>query len=198
MGSDSKVFLARQPIVDRRRNLVAYELLFRDDGSGVAHVSDAARASAQVITRTFRRLGMATVMGEATGFVNVDAELLMSRAVESLPRQRVVLELLETVTAGDDIVRRCAQLKHQGYRLALDDFCAFDPAYEPLLEAVDIVKVDVLALAQEDLAPLVRLLKRYPAKLLAEKVDTPAMARLCVTLGFDFFQGYFFSRPEAV
>lgn len=198
MASDSRVFVARQPIVDRRRNLVAYELLFRDDGSGVAHVSHAARASAQVISRTFHQLGMATVIGERAGFINVDAEMLMSRAVESLPRERVVIELLETIAVDQDIVRRCAQLQHLGYRLALDDFCVFDPAYEPLLATVEIVKVDVLALERNDLALLVRLLRRYPARLLAEKVDSLDQARRCQALGFDLFQGFFFSRPQAM
>lgn len=196
MRRDTEVFVARQPIVDRRRQMVAYELLFRDDGSGIAHVSDAARASAQVIGRVFHQLGMDTVLGPCTGFINVDAELLMSRSLESLPRERVVLELLETVTVDDEIVQRCAQLKRLGYRMALDDFCAIAPAYEPLLELVDIVKIDILELDADSLAQLVRQLQRYPARLLAEKVDTLEKARRCLALGFDLFQGFFFCRPQ--
>jgi c-di-GMP-related signal transduction protein len=104
--------------------------------------------------------------------------------------------LLETVAVDDEIVQRCAQLKRLGYRMALDDFCAIAPAYEPLLELVDIVKIDVLELDADSLAQLVRQLERYPARLLAEKVDTLEKARRCLALGFDLFQGFFFCRPQ--
>lgn len=195
MSTHTDVFLARQPILDRQRRVVAYELLFRDDESGEARIRDDARATAQVIARTFKQLGLHSVIGGSTGFVNVDAEMLMSRRVEQLPRERVVLELLETVRIDCAIVERCAELKHLGYRLALDDICAVEPRHEPLLEIVDVVKIDVLQLDPSALERLVRRLRLHPAKLLAEKVDTLERARHCVALGFDLFQGYFFARP---
>lgn len=196
MNSRNDVFLARQPILDRRRQLVAYELLFRDDGSGEARITDDARATAQLIARAFRQLGLNGVIGRSTGFVNVDAEMLMSARVEALPRDRVVLELLETVSIDCSVVERCAELKHLGFRLALDDLCAVTDEMEPLLDIVDIVKIDVLQVDPESLAGLVKRLRLHPAKLLAEKVDTLERARQCAALGFDFFQGYFFARPS--
>lgn len=67
---------------------------------------------------------------------------------------------------------------------------------EPLLDIVDVVKIDILQLEPEALERLVRRLRLHPAKLLAEKVDTLERARRCVELGFDLFQGYFFARPS--
>lgn len=197
MGNQNEVFVARQPILNRERNVIAYELLFRDDGSGEARVSDGARATAQVIARVFGRLGVHSVMGGCAAFVNLDAETLLGRGVERLPKKGVVLELLETIEVDDAIVQRCAELKHLGYRLALDDFCAITPAYEPLLALVDIVKIDVLQLDPDALERLVRRLRLYPARLLAEKVDTTERARCCRALGFDFYQGFHFGRPAA-
>lgn len=198
MGTEHDVFVARQPILDRFRRIVAYELLFRDDGSGSANVSDGARATAQVVSRVFGRLGVPSVMGPRTGFLNVDAETLLGAGIERLPRRDVVLELLETIEIDATVVERCAELKHLGYRLALDDFCAVAPAYEPLLELVDIVKIDVLQLDAHSLEQLVHRLRLYPARLLAEKVDTLECARQCLALGFDLYQGFLFGRPAAL
>lgn len=195
MKSRDDVFLARQPIFDRQRKLAAYELLFREDDSGEARVTDDALATAQVIARTFGRLGLNSVIGGSAAFVNVDAEMLMSGRIENLPHDRVVLELLETVTVDCAVVDRCSELKHLGYRLALDDVCGVSSEMEPLLDIVDVVKIDILQLEPAALELLVHRLRLHPAKLLAEKVDTLERARHCVTLGFDFFQGYFFARP---
>ena len=198
MNAQSDVFLARQPILDRQRKVVAYELLFRGDEAGEACVTDDAKATAHVISRAFHQLGVPSVIGRSAGFVNVDAEMLMSRRIEALPRERVVLELLETTKIDCAVVDRCAELKHLGYRLALDDVCAVEPAHEPLLDLIDVVKIDILQLDLPALEKLVRRLRLHPAKLLAEKVDTLERARQCLALGFDLFQGYFFARPALV
>lgn len=192
------VFLGRQPILDRRQQVIAYELLYREGSGNEARVSDDAQATARVIGHLFRDFGINTVLGRCEGFINVDAETLMSRRIESLPKARVVLELLETVRVDEDIVRRCRELKQQGYRLALDDFSAYHECYEPLLEMVDIVKIDILELDRVALASLVRRLRLYPARLLAEKVESWEIAQRCLTLGFDFFQGFLFGRPTVL
>jgi c-di-GMP-related signal transduction protein len=193
--ASTEVFLGRQPILDRQQQVIAYELLYRDGRGDAAEVGDDAQASAGVIRRLFRDFGINTVLGRCEGFINVDAEMLMNRRIESLPRSRVVLELLETVRIDEPVVRRCRELKRQGFRLALDDFSAYHECYEPLLEIVDIVKIDVLQLDRAALAGLVRRLRLYPARLLAEKVESRETARRCLNLGFDLFQGFFFGRP---
>lgn len=198
MSTRPDVYLARQPIRDRWNRVLAYELLFRDDDIRAAQVRDDALATAQVIRQVFRRIGLPSVVGGAAAFVNVDAEMLFDRRIEQLPRQQVVLELLETVRVDRAIVERCAELKQLGYRIALDDVCAIGPELEPLLALADVVKIDILQLDPAALAELVARLRLHPVKLLAEKVDSLQRARQCSALGFDFFQGYLFGRPALV
>lgn len=191
-----EVFVARQPVLDRASNVVAYELLFRSSiDHGEARVTDDAVATSRVVKRAFRDLGINTVVGGAKAFVNVDAESLMSKLVETLPTDRVVIELLETISVDDRVLRRCRDLKQKGYLLALDDFSRYSAEYDPLLDLVDIVKVDVMALDAASLTETVRLLKPWGRKLLAEKVECQHRARQCLALGFDFFQGFYFGRP---
>lgn len=194
-ASAARAYLGRQPIVDRRRRTVAYELLYRGADDDRARVDDDAWATAQVIRRAFRELGIETVLGACEGFINVDETTLMGQSIEALPCDRVVLELLETLPIAPRIVRRCRELKDKGYRFALDDFVALRPCHQPLLEIADIVKIDIPQLDHGALERLVTMLRPYPARLLAEKVESLEVASHCLKLGFDLFQGFFFARP---
>ncbi len=192
----SDVFLGRQPIRDRGGFAIGHELLFRSDESPAeARVRDDALATARVILTAFRRLGIRTVVGRSLAFVNVDAEMLASRSIESLPARQVVLEILESVEIDERVLCRCEALKRLGFRLALDDVWGVSEALEPMLDLVDIVKVDVNRLDAGTLTRLVERLRLRPPRLLAEKVETSERARECLALGFHYFQGFYFDTP---
>jgi len=180
-------------------NTVGYELLFRSGATNAARVSDHRMATASVISSAFSELGLASVLGEHRGYINFDAELLMSEVVELLPPDRTVIELLEGVTATPEVLERCRDLRSRGFSFALDDVVQLDSAHAPLLPLIDVVKIDVLA-APPDKVP--ELVKRVRAagrmKLLAEKVDSRDQADRCRALGFDLFQGYFFAHPTVM
>jgi EAL and modified HD-GYP domain-containing signal transduction protein len=194
-SDDQQVFIGRQPILDRGQNLAAFELLFRSAQSGGAIVSDDLQATATVIVHSFSELGLEAVLGKYRGFINVSADLLMSDMIELLPQKQVVLELLETVVITPDIVARCRDLKAQGFTIALDDFVTYDAIYDPLLEIVEVVKIDLLQMDTVGLVKVVQHLKPWPVQLLAEKVDSAEQARFCMDLGFHLFQGYYFAKP---
>jgi EAL and modified HD-GYP domain-containing signal transduction protein len=143
----SRVLLARQPIIGRDHATVAHELLYRstDEREGALFVDDAL-ATATVVDAAFRRIGIETVVGRSRALINVDADFLLSRRVEELPSQSVMLELLETIDIDAKIVARCRALKERGYPIALDDVCRYSSKFEPILEFADVVKVDVLQL----------------------------------------------------
>jgi len=191
------IFLGRQPILDRDQRIVAYELLFRDGKSADATVTDDMQATASVIHHAFSEMGVQTVLGKQLGFINVSADMLLSDMVELLPKEQVVLELLETISVTDAVIERCRALKQQGFKLALDDF-VFDESFRPLLALVDIVKVDLLLHSADELRLVVARLRQWPVKLLAEKVDSAEQAAYCQSLGFDLFQGYYFARPQVL
>lgn len=190
------IFLGRQPILDRKQNLVAFELLFRLDGVAEANVTNHICATANVIVNAYGALGIQEVLGKQRGFVNVDAELLMSDVICMLPSNNVVLEILESVNITDRVVQRCIELKQLGYQLALDDVIEISEEIELLLSIVNVVKIDILALEKEALVSIVNRLRCWPVLLLAEKVNTGEHAKLCMELGFDMFQGYYFAQPE--
>ena len=190
-----EIFLGRQPILDRNERLVGYELLFRAGLRNASNVHDDVQATASVISHAFGQFGASAVLGHCRGFINFSAEMLFSDLIELLPRDQVVLELLETVEITEEVVARCRRLKADGYSIALDDF-VYDEAYLPLLDIVDVVKIDLLQCEREQLPQLVSTLRRWPVELVAEKVDSREQAQYCRELGFDLFQGYYFARPS--
>ncbi len=192
-------FLGRQPILDRDQNLVAFELLFRQEENeeGVTVTNELA-ASSNVIVNAYGQFGIQNVLGNQRGFINADPELIMSDIISLLPSKHVVLELKETAEITPEFLLRCGELKKNGYQFALDNVTAINAQVEQLLTIVSIVKVNVLELDKESLTKLVAALNRWPVLLLALKVETREQQTHCMQLGFQMFQGYFFAKPEVL
>ncbi len=199
MNKGEEIFVGRQPILDRNQELFAYELLFRSGAKrNAAEVTDDLIATASVISYAFGELGAEQALGPYKGFINCDASLLLSDMLEALPCDKIVLEVLETVEVTPQIIERCAELKARGFTLALDDFVNYEAKWKPLLDLVDIVKVDLMPLSPQGLLDTTRALQRWPVTLLAEKVDSREMADHCHKLGYHLFQGYYFAKPVII
>lgn len=192
LGKD--FFLARQPILDRNQELVAFELLFRSADTGSAGVNEDLFATASVIAH-LAELGLEQVAGDKLAFVNIDAGALQSGILAVLPPGRVVLEILETVTVTPQLLAQVSEMKGAGFTFALDDVVEHTLPVASLLPLAGLVKVDILGMSRHVLAALARRLAMPGRKLLAEKVETLAEFELCKALGFDYFQGYYFAKP---
>ncbi len=197
---DSNSYLmGRQPILNGLEEVVGYELLFRSPKSiATADIQCPVQATSRVMLDVLSSFGIHEILGDMPGYINVDAEMLLSDAVELLPGSMIGLELLEDVAITPEIIERCRNLKQQGYQLVLDDH-RYAPQYEALYDGlVDIIKVDMITTPLEEQYQEVELFNRYPVKLLAEKVDSRHVYLRCRKMGFELFQGYFFARPSLV
>ena len=198
VSSATDVFVARQPIFDRRYKLHGYELLYRPTARATAAGdADTTHMSSVTLVNAVLSIGLEVLTGGTRAFVNFPRELLLSHEFEVLHPDRWTIELLETVACDDDTLAACKVLRTKGFTLALDDFVAGEE-YGPILELAQIVKIDVLGRTREDIAAQIATLKKYKVILLAEKIDNSDTHTLCRELGFDLFQGYYFSRPEVV
>lgn len=184
---------ARQPIVDRSGRTLGYEVLFRADGvaehavitDGIAATRSVLAALSLESTRSHEGL---------PAFVNLPAGLVSDHAVNALDPRRIGFEILEDVVATPESVEAVAALRSAGFIVALDDFRP-DPERLAFLPHADIVKLDVQEIGLDALATIIELVRQTPARLLAEKVETRAELELCMSLGFDLFQGYAVGKP---
>ncbi len=187
--------MARQPIFDRAQNVFGYELLFRN---GIENYFNADPESAARSTLDSSLLfGINTLCDNRRAFVNCTREVLFKDLITLLPPSQVVAEILETVEPEDRVIAACKRLKAFGYLIALDDFAPNDPRI-PLVEFADIIKIDLLATRPEERASMMRRFGSPKCKMLAEKLETPHDFYQAREMGFAYFQGYFFCRPEVV
>ena len=189
--------IGRQPILDRNEHLYGYELLFRSTDVNEANIQDAGRSTANVIINTLSSFGIVELLGGRKGFINVDAAMLMDEVLELLPQEHIVIELLESIKPSPALIDRCLALKKAGFVMSLDDH-QYSQDYSELYGIVDIVKIDLLQTSLESLPNIIECLRQYPCKLLAEKVESSELFAVCHALGFDYFQGYYFARPDII
>ncbi|MGA2711977.1 MAG: HDOD domain-containing protein [Bryobacteraceae bacterium] len=192
------VWVARQPILDRKQQLYAYELLFRShQTSDRFDGAEAASATTQVIADTILGIGLDNLLSGHKAFINFDRSLLLGGLCSILPRNDVVIEVLETVEPDAEVLAACRNLYEQGYVIALDDFVR-SPETEPLTNFAHIVKVDIQATPLKEQERMLRAYQSRGICMLAEKVETREEFAWALAAGYDYFQGYFFARPVIV
>ncbi|MDP4982572.1 EAL and HDOD domain-containing protein [Pseudoalteromonas tunicata] len=191
-------YAARQPILDKDKNLFAYELLFRDGLDNVFPNIDGHEATTKLIAGSQFEFNLEDITGTKPAFINFTLETLQKGYATLLAPEQVVVEILETVQPGKRLLALVKELKDAGYTLALDDYI-HNPVWRHFYPYIDIIKIDFQALSVEQISKILNDIKDFPAiKFLAEKVETHEQFEIAQQLGFTYFQGYFFSKPEVI
>jgi c-di-GMP-related signal transduction protein len=187
-------FLARQPIFNSARVVYGYELLFR---SGPENRFDGAHpdVAAASTVDSILLFGIERLTPGCRSFLNCTRDFLIRDFATMIPKDRVVLEILETVSMDKEVHDACLRLKDAGYLLALDDF-QDRPDWKPLIAMADFIKVDLLATSHEEQRRLAQTYLPMNIRMVAEKVETYEDFHRTRDWGYAYFQGYFFSRPE--
>lgn len=194
---ETEVHVARQAIFDARLNVFAYELLFRNELVDHYDGTDGDGATNRVIVNSFLLIGIKALTNGKRAFINFTANSLKSNLPRRLPRELIAVEILEDVIFDEKVIRACKELKRKGYLLVLDDF-QMSERFKPILPLVDIIKIDFRATPVGQRKKLVADLKKYPIKLLAEKIESYAEYQEALKWGYSYFQGYFFCKPTLV
>lgn len=196
-STERKVFVARQPIFDNRLEVFGYELLFRSGRDNFSSFDDGDQATRLTVSNALNIMGLNDLVAGKKAFVNITRELLLQEFHTVMPRSQAVIELLENVEPDAEVIKACEAVRADGYLLALDDF-VFAPKFEPLLAIADIVKVDFRISGAEERRDVVQRFKRPGLSFLAEKVEGPEEFEEAVSIGYKYFQGYFFAKPKIV
>lgn len=193
-----EVFIGRQPILDKDQALVGYELLFRATTDNLAAPARGAVATADVVCKAFAELGLAKALGHALAFVKVDAEFLAGDFVELLPPTSVVLEINAPRFHDPARQQRCLELHRQGYAFCVSGLTEITNESWPLIALAGWIKVSFDDIPHEQLQTVARALATAHRRLIAAHVETQSQMELCRLLGFELFQGFYFSRPVVI
>ncbi|MGA7791791.1 MAG: HDOD domain-containing protein [Candidatus Acidiferrales bacterium] len=187
-------YLARQPILNRARELFAYELLFRNSLQNSCDGLNLELASTSVLDTSFL-IGLEKITAGHRMFINCPRDFLLRDYISLFPPNSVVVEILENINPDQEVIDACKRLKQAGYTIALDDFVD-SPDWAPLVALADILKVDFRLTGRTEQQAIVSRYAEKKILMLAEKVETQEEFAAAMEMGYSLFQGYFFCRPE--
>lgn len=189
---------ARQPILDANQHLFAYELLFRDGVTNAFPNIDGDEATSKIIAGSQFDFSLSDLTGNKPAFINFTYATISKKYPELIPNTDIVVEILETEKPTKKLLKEVIELHEAGYKVALDDY-VHEAVWLHFFPYVSIIKVDFIEASTEQIKEIVNLITKFPhIELLAEKVETYHEFEIAKTLGFKYFQGYFFSKPQMV
>lgn len=190
-----EIYVARQPIFNKNKKLYGYELLFRDGLSNAFPDIDDDTATTKLLSNSFFSIGMNQLTSDKTAFINFPQSLLLKKVPMMFPSEKMIVEILEDVDPTEQVISACNEIAGAGYSLALDDF-VFKKEMQPLIDLANIIKIDFMLTPIDEIQKIVRHFEGKNIKLLAEKIETYEEFENALSMGFLYFQGYFFSKPE--
>lgn len=191
---DRDIFVARQPIYDRYMNVFAYELLYRDGLENKYSGKNGDVATSNVIADMFFSFGIDKLLDNKKAFINFTPKLLENGIPLEISNEILVIEILENIKPSDEIIEAIKDMKSKGYKIALDDFI-IENIYDDLIVFADIIKIDYVGTTRIERKKIIDKYSKNSIKFLAEKIETYAEFKEAINMGFDYFQGYFFSKP---
>ncbi|HQI80457.1 MAG TPA: HDOD domain-containing protein [Deltaproteobacteria bacterium] len=191
------IYIARQPIFTRSKEIHAYELLFRGGMDNCFPDIDGDTATSRVISNAFLTSGVEQVTGGKAAYINFPKHLLVKKIPLFLPPQITTVEILEDVVPDEELLACCREFLARGYTIALDDF-EDSPSVKPLIDLAHILKIDFMKTSRDQITEYAQRFLSRGKKLLAEKVETDRDFQTALHLGFSYFQGYFFSKPQVI
>ena len=190
-----ELHVARQPIFDASKTVIAYELLHRDSRLVNEYAAqDADQATSSVLTSSFLTLGLDTLTEGKMAYVNFTQYLLTQGIPTLLPQEQLGIELSPEILYHEDALQAACQLKAAGYTIALDGFtkehigCA-------AMGLADIIKINVQCVSTEEQIALLDIKGAGKIRYLAKNVECDAAFDAARRMGYALYQGYFFAHP---
>ncbi|RCW50732.1 EAL and HDOD domain-containing protein [Halanaerobium sp. MA284_MarDTE_T2] len=192
------IMVGRQPILDKKEKLFAYELLFRSSQKNV--INDGERATAEVITNSLESIGLGNLTQDKPAFINFTSKMIKSKIPDILSSESIYIEILEDVEVDSEILEICRELKNEGFKIVLDDF-EFKESLIDLIKIADIIKIDFLNSTKRERKRTLELIRnKYNSQVnfLAEKIEDYSDLEEAKKFNYDYYQGFYFTKPDIV
>ncbi len=194
--------LSIQKIFNRKNQVFAYELLFKDGSDRDTSLSDSVKGTSQLVMSSITSPELDKLLGKRSlGFVNVDESTLTKGILDVLDKDRFILNIHEDIKLDDNIINKIIQYKKRGFMLSLERFDSsanMINKFRQLFNFIDIIKMDVVLSHPENLEKVVKKFEGTRVQLLAQNIETKEDYKKFQELGFHLFQGYYLDRPEVI
>lgn len=192
------LYIAKQPIFDIDQHILGYELYYRNNDKDMS-LPEKRLATASVLVNALNQMGLRTLVGDSLAFINIDAKILLTDIIYTIPKDRFVLELNEDILINQKEYECIKALHKQGYTFALDNVTFTEDHLfniEKVFPHVDYIKIDTTATDFELLNEKIGLFKGK--KLIAQKIESVFVHSAYKEIGFDYFQGFYLGEPELI
>lgn len=195
------LYIGRQAILDREGEIFAYELFYRaNEDLTHAHLPENARtASIHVLNAVTKRFDIKEILNGKLGFIKVDRSFLLHDFIYNIPKEHFVLSVLEHVEIDKKLEQRLYELYRSGYQLAINDMTLnrdqiqkFRPIMQYFRYAKFSTNVSIDAAFKRTLA----VLQIFEVALIATKVEEKSGYHDFYEMGAQYFQGFYFAKPE--
>ncbi len=192
------LYIAKQPIFDIDEHIIGYELYYRNDDEDMS-LPDRRLATASLLVNVLNQVGLHTLVGSSKAFINIDAKILLTDIIYTIPKEYFILELNEDIQINQKEFECIKALQKEGYSFVLDNV-HFDAEYikniTRVLPYVEYVKFDTTQTDIEYLEENIGLFKGK--KLMAQKIESEYIQDAYRELGFEYFQGFHLAKPELI
>lgn len=188
--------VARQPIIDKNKELFAYELLYRESDTNAFQSENAKRVTMRLLSEQFLTFQKKN-LDNKQGFVNFEYKDLIEGVPFDFSSNDIVVEILESCSPTDELFNAVSELKQKNYLVALDDFEP-SPEWDRFYKLIDFIKLDLRALSMKECAGIIRDFQHSNIQFIAEKIEDNTEFQQACQCGFDYFQGYFYQKPELI
>jgi len=196
--SKNEMLLSRQLILDRKQEIVGYELSLASSITVEGESETKLLDSELLVCSVYMEFGVRNALGNHKAYLQIDPDFLHNDLLETLSADSVILELVVNDVPDKRVIDRCIDLHKKQYPLAYTNYIGFNERVSPLLSLLSVVKIDIAKHSKAHLKEIISPIVNLPIKILAVGIDSQADIDLCMELGFHLFQGNYFSRPEIV
>ncbi len=200
---EEKLNIARQPIYDRNMEVFAYELLYRSNieleinkAYKETEKKDDEFTTLKVIANC-QLMGLNNLTYGKKAFINFASQFLINKIPKFFSPESLGIEILEYIKPEPEIIKSCIEMKNEGYTIILDDF-VYSENLKIFVKIADIIKIDFLTTTIKERKQTIEQGKKYKIKFLAEKIENKVQLDLALDEGFDYFQGYYLSKPDII
>jgi EAL and modified HD-GYP domain-containing signal transduction protein len=194
--------LSIQKIFNKKNDVFAYALIFKDSSDKDTGLCDSVRGTSQLIMSSITSQELDRLLGKhSLGFVNIDETVLTKGILDVLDKDRFVLNIHENIKLDDDIINKIIQYKKRGFMVSLERFDSSADMinkFARLFNFIDIIKMDVALSQPENLEKVMKKFEGTRVQLLAQNIETKEDYKKCQEQGFNLFQGYYLDRPQVI
>lgn len=194
-----KYIAARKPVLDTNQEVFAYEIVFKNAIEG-KDLSETSNLFAEEISDDIEFFENSNLADGKKVFIHFNAELLQSEVPLLLSKTNLGIEVSDDLNFKNEIKNNIEKLREKGSLLILDQVEAA-PAENELYNYADIIKIDYKKASKAEHKSFIEKIKSQSpkgVKFLAQNIDEHLQFKEAKEIGFDYFQGIFFTKADII